>query len=201
MEVEARLEWLDRQLKLFAKSSVEHADIEDILSAHRRQANAAQLLDGSTRALAILSADEGPSLERSLAQLHADLLRLAEHDPGYAQAAELADAAAIQLAEAANLIERARDGIDLDPDRLQALDDELSRLHDLSRRHKVPLEQLASVRDSLVAERESLRDAGGAAERLQAERDALARSWREAAKTLADARSAAASGSAMRSPR
>ena len=191
-EVEARLEWLDRQLNQFGKNSVEQTDIEDVLSAHKRQANAARLLEGSARALARLNGEDGPALERSLAQLQAELLHLAEHDPAYAPAAELADAAAIQLDEAANLIERARDGIDLDPDRLQELEDELSRLHELSRRHKVPLEQLASVRDALAAERECLRNAGGDAERLQAERDAAASAWRVAAKTLGAARESAA---------
>jgi DNA repair protein RecN (Recombination protein N) len=198
-EVEARLEWLDRQLTQFGKNSVEPTDIEELLSTHHRQANAAQLLEGSARALARLSGEDGPALEHSLAQLRAELLRLAEHDPHYAQAAELTDAAAIQLAEAASLIERARDGIDLDPDRLQELEDELSRLHELSRRHRVPLEQLASVRDALTAERESLRDAGGDVERLQAERDTAALAWRAAAKILGAARETAANslGSAV----
>jgi DNA repair protein RecN (Recombination protein N) len=190
--VETRLEWLDLQLKQFGKNSVEASDIEELLLAHRRQSAAAHLLEGSGRALARLSGEDGPALENSLAQLHTELLRLAEHDPAYAQAAELTDAAAIQLSEAAGLIERARDAIDLDPDRLQALEDELLRLHELSRRHKVPLEQLASVRDALTAEREALRDAGGDAERLQAARDAAALAWRTAARTLADARTAAA---------
>ena len=191
-EAEARLDWLDRQLRQLGKNSVEPSDIEELLSAHRRQSNAAHLLEGSARALARLSGEDGPALERSLAQLHAELLRLAEHDPAYAQAAELTDAASIQLAEAASLIERARDGIDLDPDRLQELEDELSLLHELGRRHKVPLEQLATVRDALVAERESLHDAGGDAERLQAERDAAVSAWRAAAQALCIAREAAA---------
>ena len=191
-EVEARLDWLDRQLKQFGKNSVEPTDIEELLSQHRRQSNTAQLLDGSARALARLSTDDGRGIEQVVAQLQAELLRLAEHDPMYAQAAELADAAAIQLTEAANLIERARDGIDLDPDRLQSLEDELLRLHELSRRHKVPMEQLASVRDQLTAERESLRNAGDDAERLQAERDAAASAWLTAAKSLQAARRSAA---------
>ena len=190
--VEARLEWLDNQLKQFGKNSVEPYDIEELIASQKRQANAAHLLEGSARALARLGNDDGPAIESALAHLRVELLRLAEHDPAYAQAAELADAAAIQLAEAASLIERARDGIDLDPDRLQALEDEMLRLHELGRRHKVPLEQLASVRDALTAEREALRDAGGAALRLQSERDAAALAWRSAAQTLADARKAAA---------
>ncbi|MEO8742120.1 MAG: AAA family ATPase, partial [Lysobacteraceae bacterium] len=191
-EVEARLDWLDRQLKQFAKNSVEHADIEELLSQHRRQSNAAQLLDGSARTLTLLNADDGRGIESAMAKLQAELLRLAEHDPMYAQAAELTDAAAIQLTEAANLIERARDGIDLDPDRLQTLEDELSRLHELSRRHKVSMEQLASVRDQLTAERESLVAAGGTAERLQAERDKAASAWLAAAKSLQTSRQLAA---------
>jgi DNA repair protein RecN (Recombination protein N) len=190
--VEERAAWLDRQNTQFGKGSVEPSDIEELLSAHQRQTHAAQLLEGSARALTRLGGDEAVSLEHSLAQLRAELLRLAEHDPAYAQAAELAEAATIQLAEAANLIERARDGIDLDPQRLQELDEELARLHELGRRHKVPLEQLASVRDALAAERELLRDAGAAAELLQAERDALGLQWRCAAQTLAAARVQAA---------
>ncbi len=191
-EVEVRLERLDRQLKQFGRISVEPSDIEELLSSHKRQANAAQLLEGSAHSLTRLNGEDNAALEHSLAQLHTELLRLAEHDPIYAQAAELADAAAIQLTEAANLIERARDDIDLDPDRLQALEDEIACLHELSRRHKVPMEQLASVRDTLVVERESLRDASGDVERLQAERDAAASTWRAAAKTLGSARQTAA---------
>ena len=192
-EVQSRLEWLDRQLKQFGKNSVEPTDIEELLSAHKRQSNAAGLLDGSARALARLNGEDGPALESSLTQLRAELLRLAEHDPVYAQAAELTDAAAIQIDEAASLIERARDGIDLDPERLRELDEELSRLHELSRRHKVPLEQLASARDALLAEREALQGATGDVDRLQAECDVARAAWRAAAQVLGSARAVAAS--------
>jgi len=190
--VAERVEWLGRQLKQFGKSSVEPSDIEEILSAHRRQSNAAQLLDGSARALARLGGDEGPAVERALAQVHGDLVRLGEHDPAYLQAAELVEAAGIQLAEACQLIERARDGIDLDPQRLAELEDEMSRLHELARRHKAPLEKLAAARDALATELEGLKDAGASAGRLQAERDAAAAEWCAVAALLAAARSRAA---------
>ncbi|MBS0211988.1 MAG: DNA repair protein RecN [Proteobacteria bacterium] len=183
---------LDRQLQRFDRIDVEPAAVEALLQAHRRQTHAAQLLDGSARALTILTGEDGSSTDRALAQLRGELLRLAEHDPAYAQAAELADAAAIQLAEAASLIERARDGIDLDPERLRELEDGLSQLHALSRRHKAPLENLAAVRDALAAERDALRDADGVAERLQAERDAAAAAWRQSAAHLTQARTATA---------
>jgi DNA repair protein RecN (Recombination protein N) len=190
--VAERLEWLDHQLKQFDKISIEYADIEELLSSHTRQSHAALILGTSARALASINADEGPALGTSLARLRAELQSLGEHDPRFAQAAELADSAAIQLAEAANLIERARDGIDIDPDRLQKLEGRIAQLHDLARKHRVPMQELAAVRDHLAAERDSLRESGADAAHLQAECDAAANAWREAAQKLTAARTRAA---------
>ncbi len=186
--VAERLEWLDHQLKQFDKISVDITDIEDLLLSHKRQSHAAQLLDGTARALASIQAEEGPALETSLARLRAELQSMGEHDPRFAQAAELVDSATIQLAEAANLIERARDDIEIDPDRLQELEERIAQLHDLARKHRVPMQELTSVRGHLAAERDLLRESGADAARLQTERDAAADAWREAARKLTAAR-------------
>jgi DNA repair protein RecN (Recombination protein N) len=191
-DVQARQDWLAHQLKEFLDESIEPSAIEDLLAAHKRHANAAQLLDGSARALTRLQADDGYALEPSLAQLRNELQRLADHDPRFGEAAALVDGAAIQLAEAAALIERARDELDLDPDRLAQIEQRMTRLHDLARKHRVPLQQLASARDALQAEFESLRDAGDAVARMERARDAAAAAWRTAAAALGKARTQAA---------
>jgi DNA repair protein RecN (Recombination protein N) len=187
-DVQARLDWLSHQLMELLNESVEHADIEELLSSHKRQSNAAQLIEGSARALSRLQGEDRYALESSLAQLRSELQRMAEHDPRYAEAAELIDGASIQVSEAANLIERARDDLDLDPERLAVIEQRLSRLHDLARKHRVPLERLASVRDTLRAEHDSLLDAGGDARKLEQARDAAASAWRTAAASLTQAR-------------
>lgn len=191
-DVRARLDWLSHQLKEFLNEAIELTDIEDLLSSHRRHSNAAQLIDGSARALLRLQADDGYALGPALSQLRGELQRMAEHDPRYAQAAEFVDGAAIQLVEAASLIERARDELDLDPEHLAQIEQRMSRLHDLARKHRVPLERLAAARDALQAEFESLRDAGDAAERLERDRDAAVAAWRIAAAALTSARIRAA---------
>ena len=191
-DVQARLDWLSHQLKEFLNEAVELSDIEELLQTHRRQSNASQLIDGSARALTRLQGEDGYALESALSQLRGELQPMAEHDPRYAEAAELIDGAAIQLAEAAGLIERARDELDLDPDHLAQIEQRMSRLHDLARKHRVPLERLATARDALQAEHESLRDAGDAIERLEQDRDAAASAWRIAAITLTSARMQAA---------
>lgn len=191
-DVQARLDWLSHQLNEFLNETVEPSDIEELLFAHKRQSNAAQLIDGSARALSRLQGDDAYALEPALAQLRAELQRMAEHDPRYAEAAGLVDTAAIQLSEASGLIERARDDLDLDPDRLAQIEQRMSRLHDLARKHRVPIEQLATARDVLRAEHESLLDAGGESKRLQQTRDAAATAWRSAATMLSEARTQAA---------
>ena len=191
-EVQARLSWLSHQLKEFLTESVELADIEELLKMHKRQSNASQLIEGSARALTRLQGEDGYALEPALSQLRGELQRMAEHDPRYAEAAELIDNASIQLTEAANLIERARDELDLDPEHLRQIEQRMSRLHDLARKHRVPLERLATARDALQSEHESLLDAGGAAQLLEQTRDAAATAWHFAAKALTNARTQAA---------
>ena len=191
-EVQARLDWLSHQLKEFLSESVELADIEELLKTHKRQSNASQLIEGSARALTRLQGEDGYALEPALSQLRGELQRMAEHDPRYAEAAELIDNASIQLAEAASLIKRARDELDLDPEHLRQIEQRMSRLHDLARKHRVPLERLATARDALQSEYESLLDAGGAAQLLKQARDAAAIAWQTAAAVLSKSRMQAA---------
>ncbi|MBS0576037.1 MAG: DNA repair protein RecN [Proteobacteria bacterium] len=187
-----RLEELDRQLARLDRHDLDPVAIAELLAAHQRQTHAAQLLTGSAEALARLAGDDGMAIDRALAQVHGGLQRLGEHDAAFAEAAALVDAAGVQLAEAGRLIERARDAIDLDPQRLRELEDELSALHELGRRHRLPLEGLAAMRTALAAERDRLRDAGDGARHLQAQRQALADAWRAAAADLSAARSTSA---------
>lgn len=187
-----RLDELDRQLAALDRHDIDPDAITEMLVAHDRQTHAAQLLEGSARVLAQLEGDDGVAIDRALAQIHTDLHRLGAHDDAYAQAAVLVEAANVQLAEASRLIERARDGIDIDPQRLRALEDERVALHELARRHRVPLEGLAEVRAALLRERDGLRDAGDGAQQTLAEREATAAAWRVAADALSASRHASA---------
>ncbi len=190
--VAQRMQELDRQLNRLERLELAPSAIEALLQAHRLQANAAQRLDGSNRVLAGLAGDEGQAVERTLARLRVELERLTEHDPAFAQALERIDAATIEVAEATALVERIRDGIDIDPERLQALDESIAQLHELGRRHRVPLEGLAGIRDELAREREGLRDADAQVQRLQAESAAARTAWHTAAAALSSARTATA---------
>ena len=102
------------------------------------------------------------------------------------------DTAAIQLDEATALLDRVRADLDLDPAVFDEMDRRLARLHDLGRKHRVPVEALAAHHDALAAELDALRGAGDRLQRLEREIVAAAARWREAAATLTTARGRAA---------
>ncbi len=191
-DVGERLAWLEHQVQELAAETLDPDSLEELAAAHRRQANAAGLLQGCEIALARLAGDEGLSLQRLLHQTQSELARLAGDEPRLAEVLSLLESAGIQLAEAAAGIERLHDDFDLDPDRLQSLEDRLARLHDLARKHRVPLEELATRRDQLQEELDGLAGAGERSARLGREREAAAREWNEAATRLGQARARAA---------
>jgi DNA repair protein RecN (Recombination protein N) len=187
-DVGERMAYLEHQLAELSQEALAPNEIEETLNAHRRQANAAALLATYDTALSKLSGEEGFSLARGLHQTANELERHVEHEPRLAEIAALLNSARIQVDEAVNSLEKLRDDLDLDPHRLERLDARLSRLHELSRKHRVRLEELADHRDTLGAELDNLRGAGERAKGLLLERETAAEQWRESADRLSIAR-------------
>ncbi|MFT3806484.1 DNA repair protein RecN [Arenimonas sp.] len=191
-DVGDRVDWLEHQLKELSHESLDPAGIEDLLQAHRRQANASGLLTAYDDALARLAGDEGLPLTKGLRQVSHELGRHVDDEPRLAEALSMLESAGIQLNEVVHAIERLRDGIDLDPGAFQSLEQRLARLHDLSRKHRVALPELDARRGSLQTELEQLRGADERCSGLRTEREQVAAHWREAAARLRERRIVAA---------
>ncbi len=191
-EVGERIDHLEHQLKELDRQDLDPASIEDMLAAHRRQAHAASLLAGYDLALGKLAGEDGVGVGRGLRQVDAELSRHLEHEPRLAEVMALVESARIQLDEASSLLERWRDGLELDPGHLQALETRLASLHELSRKHRVPMEQLQSRRQALASDLDGLRGQGERNASLAQERQQAADGWRVAALKLGKARATAA---------
>jgi DNA repair protein RecN (Recombination protein N) len=191
-DVSERIELLTHQHGELAQETLEPASIADLLVQHRRHANAAGLIGVCEGALATLEGEDGPALLHTLQQLRGDLARVRRDEPRLEEVDGMLDAAAIQIDEATRLLQRIRDDLDLDPERLEALDARLARLHELGRKHRVQPEALIDVRARLEEELETLRNAGVRLAGLDGEIDAAAARWREAAAVLGAARRDAA---------
>ncbi|WP_312321048.1 DNA repair protein RecN [Stenotrophomonas sp.] len=196
-DVSDRIGFLEHQLGELQREDLEPASIAGLTSSHRRQAHAGALLTACDVAAARLNGDDDTSVLQQLQQTRHELSRVAEHDPRLGEVDALLDGAAIQLHEALALLDRVHGDLDADPDQFEDIERRLGRLHDLARKHRVPMEQLGEHRDAMEAEVEQLRGADARLQRLAGEIDRAATQWQAVAATLtASRRSAAAELSA-----
>ncbi len=187
-DVSDRINYLEHQIKELKGESLSAEAIEELLAAHRRQAHSASLLQGFDMALSRLQGDDTFALSNSVRQLSSHLQKLAEHEPRLLEITQLLDTAEIQLDEASGSLEKLRDDLELDPARFQELEVHLSRLHELSRKHRVPLLELGLRYEQLQAECETLRGKDVALQDLHTAQAETLKSWQKAAEALSKSR-------------
>jgi DNA repair protein RecN (Recombination protein N) len=187
-----RIATLEHQLAELDRHALTPAELDALNDAHKRLANAGQLLQGSEAVAELLDGDSEFAALRALTRAQNELSRLAGLDPALAPARELLDAAAIQLGEAHSAIGRYRDGLELDPDRFAEIEAQIGKLHELSRKHRLPASELKVHAETLRAELDAMYGAGERLETLLREREDLRRDYMAAAAALSQKRLAAA---------
>ncbi len=155
-----RIALLEHQVEELDRNALSTTDFAALNETHKRLANAGSLMQGSMALAESLDGDSEFAASRSVSRAQNEIARLSDLDPRLKSARELLDAAAIQLSEVSSLIARYRDELDLDPDRLAETDAQIARLHELSRKHRVPASALKEYADTLRAELTDLRSAG-----------------------------------------
>lgn len=191
-DVSDRIGFLEHQLGELQREDLEPASIAALGSSHRRQAHAGALVSACDVAAARLNGDDEVSVLQLLQQTRHDLARVSEHDARLGEVDALLDSAVIQLHEALALLDRVHDDLDADPEQFEDIERRLGRLHDLARKHRVPMEGLAEHRDAMEAEVEQLRGADTRLQALAGEIDRAAAQWQAVATTLSASRATAA---------
>jgi len=191
-DVSDRIGYLEHQLGELQREDLEPASIAQLGSSHRRQAHASALIAACDVAVARLNGDEDTSALQLLQQTRHELARVAEHDPRLGEVDALLDSAAIQLDEALALLNRVHDDLDADPEQFEDIERRLGRLHDLARKHRVPMETLGEHRDAMEAEVEQLRGADTRLQALAGQIERAAGQWQIVADTLSASRRKAA---------
>jgi DNA repair protein RecN (Recombination protein N) len=182
---------LERQLEDLDRHALSEAQLAELNDLHKRLANAGQLVNGSANVAELIDGDSEFAVRRSLARARQELGRLAELDPSLAATVELVESIEIQLGEAGDALSRYQDGLELDPQRLLETENQLSKLHELARRHRLPMDELQARAEQLRLEVDELRHAGSLRQDLERERSAAAADYRKAAAQLSGLRAAA----------
>ncbi len=183
---EDRASLLTYQLEELNTAAPRDGEFAEISREHKRQNQAQVLLETVHRALATIEEDSAAaaalsSLER-LDDDHEDLTAALDT---LRSAVALADDAARDL----KVYERS---LEHDPETLRRLDNRLSELHELARKHRVEPDALAALVAELEAELESMTTDRSALETLESDEVALEKTYRKLAGRISKQRRAGA---------
>ena len=189
---EQRVELLSHELGELEKWALPPDDLAELEASHKRLANAGRLAEGAGGVVELLDGESEFALRRALGRAQLEMSKLAALDDRLAPLLELLDNASIQLSEAADGLGRYALDVDLDPNRYAEVDTHLTRLHELSRRHRVTVAELHDKAGTLRIELSELEGAGDALEKLAKQRTRLQQQYDEQAGQLSHARQQAA---------
>ena len=193
--LEADREYNEAQWRQLDAAQLVPGELASLEEEHRSLANAGQIKEGLAQALSLLQPGEIPGVVSSLKESARQLEHIARYLPAVTALQERLDSARIELDDIVSELETLDARVDLSPSRLEAVEDRLSLLYSLLKKHGCSTEEeLVAVRERFG---EMLFDATALQDRLrsleEAESAAAAR-YASASGALAAARAAAAPG-------
>ncbi len=186
-EQTARAQLLAYQVDELDELNLQEGELGSLERELKLLANAEQILQASHQALELCEEHES-GVRRALQLLSTD----AQATKAAANARELLDSAAIALNEAGSEIQRHIDGVEIDPQRLAQVEQRLTAIYDVARKHRVMPEAVGALQQRLQQELQELADGGQRIERLNEEQAALAARYASSAARLGKQRRTAA---------
>jgi len=166
---EQRIDLLELYCAELRELALEEGEYEALQQEFRRLANAGRLIEQSGEVLGLLYENEEQNLQASLAHCEQRLGELLASDSSLAAAHELVGAALIQVQEASAELRDYLDGIELDADRLRAVDERIAQTQLLARKHRTEAAALPALLVELETELADLQGDGQDIDALEAE--------------------------------
>lgn len=167
-------------------------EIDELESDHARLANADRLMSDAADASEMLDGDNDASVLKQLSKAANALTQASALDAQLEDASTMLNEALIQCEEASGEIARYLSSLESDPERFQAIEDQLAQLHQLARKHRVGMRELEAVRSGISERLETLDQAEGQLAKLRAAIDESLSHYRKQAKALSQSRTKAA---------
>ena len=146
----------------------------ELQAEHGRLSHSTALMEGCAQTLTSLDEGDDPVLSR-LGSLERRMGELSGYDAALAPIREFIASGQAQLGEAAHELRRYADRLSLDPARLEELDRRMGEVHRLSRKHRLPPEQLIELIHDMQSRLDALNDADNVEALRRAEEAAAAK--------------------------
>ncbi len=189
----AKLDLLRFQVEELENFAVEDNELSSLEEEYSRLNNASRLIEISQSIRFQLLGDEQNGTAVHLNHCLNELAEATALDASLQPMAEYLHNALIQIEEAGSDLRDYLDALELDPKRLQWLNDRISGYYDLCRKHRIEAEELFSHTEKLRHELDQIENADTHLELLQQELEGYKKEFFTQAKKLTRTRSEAAS--------
>ena len=188
----AQLELLRYQVQELDTLNLQEGELNEIDVEHKRLANANQLLSSSDSVLHSLMDDENINIYHILNRSVTELDTLSKLDEAISPVNELLNNALINIEEAASELRNYTANLEVDPQRLELLEQRLAEIQNLSRKHNISSDDLHTLLPTLTEELDALENADVRLGHLESEIKQAASNYLDVANELTKKRQAAA---------
>ena len=188
----ARMALIRYQIEELETLNLGPKEYTELTEEHRRLANAEHLIRTSQAALEILYDNESHAVHSQLSQVHRQLAEITECDSSLQDTHKLVSDALIAVFEARSNLRRYTDSIDIDPQRLVWVENRLSEIQVIARKHQICAETIHHHVEKLKHEQGAFDQIGQNIEQIKIERDAIQQTYRAIADKLSHKRQQAA---------
>lgn len=187
-----RIDYLRFQQAEFDELDPQADESELLAQEHAQQANAESIIAACQLGSSVLYESDDNSAYSLLGTALREIESNPSNSPALTEAQELINSALVQTQEAADVLRRHAEQIEIDPARLQWLDQRLGQLHDMARKHHVETSELVEARERINSELEQLENADITRDQLAADVERLAKQYHLQAADLSEKRQSAA---------
>ncbi|MEQ6886574.1 DNA repair protein RecN [Salicola sp. Rm-C-2C1-2] len=190
-ERNARTELLRYQVEELDRLGLSADELTQLEAEQKQLANAENILSQCHEAAQCCGEGE-PAAAGLLDQARQKLERLPIEVPQLAETCQMLEEARIQVEEAGDNLRRFIDDYDCDPQRLQDVEERLSWIYQVARKHQIQPTEIPEHQETLRAELDELENGSESLEQLRERAEAARAEWARLADGLSSARRHAA---------
>lgn len=178
-----QIEFLSYQLTELENVNPTPDEYTQLVEEHERSAHAQESLASLAAARQLLMENEPDAITLVQQAIH-QLQISSQYDSSAAEILKRLDGLMIELTEASEDLRHLQDRFDIDPDYLNQLENRLTTLHDLARKHHCQPSDLTSILEHIRTEINQLSSADERREHLQHELQVLYEAWIQKAQDI-----------------
>lgn len=196
----AEKDYDSEQLARLTEARLESGELESLEEEQKSLANAGQIKEALSAAVCALDTDgESEGVSSLLKGASRRLEQIASYLPQASRLAERLESARIEIDDVRSEIESLDSRLDMSPERLAAVEERMSQLYSLLRKHACSsVEELIAVRDGYAAKAVDSEALEERLSELESQESSLLRTWEACCDALSESRKASAPALASR---